>query len=153
MTDDSAGLRALEALEQRYELPETVDVLDGGTLGLDLLPRVEGYGNVLIADCVTIGREPGTLVQVEGEDVPTVFARCLSPHQMGLQDLIAVLQLQGRMPERLTVIGVEPESLEVGLELSEPVRSSLPRMVEAMLSVASSWGLEIRSRDATPRPE
>ncbi len=148
MTDDSVGLRALEVLEERYELPEEVDLLDGGTLGLDLLPRLEGYANILIADCVTTGREPGTLVRVEGDDVPTVFARCLSPHQMGLQDLIAVLQLQGRMPERLTVIGVEPESLEVGLELSGPVRSSLPRMVEAVVAVASEWGVELRRKAA-----
>ncbi|MDF1553484.1 MAG: HyaD/HybD family hydrogenase maturation endopeptidase [Deferrisomatales bacterium] len=141
MTDDAVGLEALIAFQDSYRVPDGVDLLDGGTLGLDLLPRMEGYRNILIADCVTVGRPPGTLLQVEGEDVSTTFSRCLSPHQMGLKDLIAVLELQGRLPERLTVLGVEPESIELGEQLSATVSAILPRMVEAMARVLGEWGL------------
>jgi len=111
MTDDAVGLEALPAFAARYAVPDGVDVIDGGTLGLDLLVHMEGYPRVLVVDCVTAGHAPGTLLRVEGEDVPRVFSQCLSPHQMGLKDLVAVLELQGRMPERLTVLGVEPESV------------------------------------------
>ncbi|HSH68838.1 MAG TPA: HyaD/HybD family hydrogenase maturation endopeptidase [Deferrisomatales bacterium] len=141
MTDDAVGLEALIAFQDSYRVPDGVDLLDGGTLGLDLLPRMEGYRNILIADCVTVGHPPGTLLQVDGEDVRTTFSRCLSPHQMGLKDLIAVLELQGRLPERLTVLGVEPESIELGEQLSATVSATLPRLVEAMARVLGEWGL------------
>jgi len=146
MTDDAVGLEALRAFAERYEVPEGVDLVDGGTLGLDLLVHMEGYARILIADCVTTGRSPGTLVRVEGEDIPRVFSQCLSPHQMGLKDLVAVMELQGRMPERMIVLGVEPECIEMGLELSEPVRGCLPRLAALMAETLMEWGVEARPR-------
>ncbi len=139
MTDDAVGIEALAAFQQDHELPPDTDLLEGGTLGLDLLVHMEGYRRILIADCVTTGRAPGTLVKVEGEDVPKAFANCLSPHQMGLRDLISVLELQGRMPERLTVLGVEPASIEFGLELSPAVEAALPKLVAAMAAQLAEW--------------
>ena len=146
MTDDGAGLEALSAFQEGYDVAAEGDFLDGGTLGLELLVYMEGYGRILVADCVTTGREPGTVVRIEGEDVPVAFSKVLSPHQMGLKDLLSVLELQGRMPERLTVLGVEPESIEMGLDLSEPVRRSLPKLVGAMAGVLGEWGVEARPR-------
>lgn len=133
--------RGSGAFEKSYRPAEGVDLLDGGTLGLDLLVYLEGYGRVLVADCVITGKEPGTLVTLEGEEVPAALTLSLSPHQVGLADLLAVLELQGRMPAHMAVVGVEPECLEVGLELSAPVRQCIPRMVEAMAGVLSSWGV------------
>lgn len=139
MTDDGVGLEALRAFEESYGLPQGVDLLDGGTLGLDLLVHIEGYPRVLIADCVTAGHPPGTVFRLEGNEVPRAFSQCLSPHQMGLKDLVAVLELQGRLPEALIVLGVEPQSIEMGLELTDPVREALPRLVAAMERVLREW--------------
>ncbi|RMG93318.1 MAG: hydrogenase maturation protease [Candidatus Dadabacteria bacterium] len=144
MTDDAAGVEALAAFSSAYRVPEGVDLVDGGTLGLDLLHIVEGYPRVLILDCVVTGREPGTVMRIEGEDIPRVLGQCLSPHQMGIQDLAAALELLGRMPERLVVLGIEPESVAPGVELSEPVRRSLPRLVDAAAEVLREWGVEVR---------
>ena len=146
MTDDAVGLEALAALERGYRLPAAVDLVDGGTLGLDLLVHIEGYPRVLVLDCVMLGREPGTVVRVERDEIPAVLGRCLSPHQVGLQDLLGVLQLLDRTPERLTVIGVEPERIDPGLDLSAPVRAALPRMLEAAAGVLREWGLPVGRR-------
>lgn len=147
MTDDGVGLEALRAFEEAYDLPDGVDLLDGGTLGLDLLVHLEGYPRVLMADCVTVGHPPGTVLRLEGDDIPRAFAQCLSPHQMGLTDLLAVLELQGRLPEALVVLGVEPESIEPGLELSAPVRAALPRLAREMADTLAGWGLVAEPRD------
>lgn len=146
MIDDGVGIEALKVFRESYDLPDGVDLLEGGTLGLDLLVYMEGYRNILIADCVTAGHPAGTLVKVEGEDVPATFATSLSPHQMGLKDLVSVLELQGRLPQRLTVLGVEPENLDVGETLSAPVRETLPRLVAAMADVLEEWGTPARRR-------
>ncbi len=146
MTDDAVGLEALGAFRAKYGVPDGVDLMDGGTLGLDLLVHLEGYPRVLILDSVCTGRAPGDVVRVDGDAIGAVFADCLSPHQVGLQDLVAVLQLQGRVPERLTVIGVEPERIDPGLNLSAPVRAALPRMLEAAAGVLREWGLGVGGR-------
>lgn len=145
MTDDAAGLVALERFQKCYEVPGSVDFMDGGTLGLDLLVYMEGYGNILICDCVMRrGDAPGAVLRVEEEDVDAVFQHCLSPHQMGLKDLIAILHLQGNMPGRLTVVGVEGKSIELGLDLTPEVEAAVPTMAELMAEVLNSWGVETR---------
>lgn len=150
MADDALGLEAVGALEAHYELPEGVDTLDGGTGGLPLLGRLGDYGRVLVVDCVALGHAPGTVVRVEGTDVPRVFSGRLSPHQLGLVDVLGALELQGRVPERLTVLGVEPERVELGLDLSPSVRESLPRLVEAVENELVAWGVRLRPRAAGP---
>lgn len=146
MTDDAAGLVALELLRSGFELPDTVDLLDGGTLGLDLLYYMEGYGRILIADCLASGRPAGEVVRVEGEEIETVFERCLSPHQMGLKDLIAVLRLQGRMPGKMTVVGIEGGDVDLGTELSAPVAAAMVPAVEEMAAVLGEWGVKVQPR-------
>jgi len=143
MTDDGAGLVALDRFRARYRTPPTVEYLDGGTLGLDLLCYMEGFENILIADCLTSGREPGEVVRVEADRIETTFERCLSPHQMGLRDLIGVLRLQGRLPPRMTVVGIEGHDLDVGEALSPPVEAAMERAVDMMADVLGSWGVEL----------
>ncbi|PLX42269.1 MAG: hypothetical protein C0609_09840 [Deltaproteobacteria bacterium] len=140
MSDDSAGPVALDLLLERYELPPTVDTLDGGTLGLELLTYMEGYGAIILLDCVMRGGIPGDLVEVDEEEIETVFERALSPHQMGIKDLVAVLRLQGRTPEKMVVVGVEGESVLPGIELSAPVKASMDVLVERVVSVLKRWG-------------
>lgn len=142
MTDDSVGLFALESFKERYDLPENAELFDGGTLGLELLTYMEGYGNVLIADCVVGMGNPGDVVRVEGKDVHAVFERCLSPHQMGLKDIIAILELQQRMPENLTVVGIVGSEIDVGTEPTPTVAAAVPKAVEAMAGILRSWGVE-----------
>lgn len=144
MTDDAFGHRMIEALQGRFRFPAEVAVLDGGTLGLDLLPRLEGIGRLLVIDAVAMGASPGTVFRLEGEEVPRAFAGKLSVHQMGLQDLLAVAELQGHLPAELVVWGVQPGSIEMGLELTPPVEAA---MEEAMAGVAGElrrWGVELR---------
>lgn len=142
MTDDSVGLFALESFKDRYDLPENADFFDGGTLGLELLSYMEGYGNVLIADCVVGMGNPGDVVRVDRKDVAVVFERCLSPHQMGLRDIIAILELQQRVPDKLIVVGIVGSLIDVGTEPSPEVAASIPQAVDTMVDVLRSWGVE-----------
>jgi len=140
MSDDSAGPVALDLLLEKYALPANVDTLDGGTLGLELLTYMEGYGAIILIDCVMRGGNPGDLIEVDEEEIETVFERALSPHQMGIKDLVAVLRLQGRTPDKMVVVGVEGQSVLPGIELSPPVKASLQSLVERVVSVLERWG-------------
>jgi len=140
MSDDGFGVRVIETLQRDYRFPEGVTVIDGGTLGLDLLPRLEGVDKLLIVDALQMHAEPGQIFRLEGEEVPRAFASKLSVHQMGVQDLLAVAELQGYCPPELVVWGVQPASIEMRLGLSEAVAPALPKVVEAVIGELHGWG-------------
>jgi len=140
MSDDGLGVRAVARLQERFRFPEGVSVLDGGTLGLDLLPRLEGVDRLLIVDALQIGAPPGTVVRLEGEEVPRAFANKLSVHQMGVQDLLAVAELQGHLPGELVVWGAQPGSIEMSVELTPPVAGALEEIVDGVVAELRRWG-------------
>src|SRR5512139_197144 len=111
MTDDGVGVRVVQQLAEKYRFPPGVRLLDGGTLGLDLLPQLEGVERLLIVDAVEAGGPPGTTLRLTGEAIPRLFQTKLSPHQMGLQDLLAVAELQGYCPPEMVLWGVQPAEI------------------------------------------
>jgi hydrogenase maturation protease len=123
------GVRAVEALVEQVQLPPDVEVLDGGTSGMDLLDRIAGRAHLIVIDAVRCGRPPASVVRLTGEEVPAFFRTRLSPHQLGLSDVLAILQVMDSAPARLTVIGVEPVSLDLGLDLSPAVAARLPEVI------------------------
>lgn len=139
MTDDGIGVRVAQELARRYRFPDDVKVLDGGTLGLDLLPHLEGVGRLLIVDAVMTGEAPGTVVRLEGEQIPAVFATKLSPHQMGLQDLLSVAALLGHAPAEMVLLGVQPAELEIGDALSPAVERALEPLISRCLAELAAW--------------
>jgi hydrogenase maturation protease len=142
MSDDGVGVRAVQRLAAGYRFPESVELLDGGTLGLDLLPRLEGVERLLVIDAIDAGKAPGTLLRLAGEEVPMTLQTKLSPHQMGLKDLLAVASLQGASPAEMTLLGVQPERIELGLELSPGVAAALDSLVQNVLLELKRWGVE-----------
>lgn len=144
MTDDAFGHQMVNALQGRFRFPAEVTLLDGGTLGLDLLPHLEGIGWLLVIDALEMGAAPGTVFRLAGEEVPRAFAGKLSVHQMGLQDLLAVAELQGHLPAELVVWGVQSGSIEMGLELTPPVAAAMEEAIAGVVDELRSWGIELR---------
>ena len=142
MRDEGIGVRAVELLAERYEFPPEVQLLDGGTLGLNLLPYVEDADRLLVIDAANVGGEPGTIARLESEEVPAFLGVKISPHQIGLADLLAAARLRGRCPRELVLVGVQPGVIDTGLELSPPVAAQVGALVEAALSQLSRWGIE-----------
>ena len=136
--DEGLGIRALERLVERGTLPAEVTAVDGGTLGLDLISHVEGCRNLLVLDAVLAEGEPGTPVVLNNDAVPAYFARG-DAHDVGLSDLLAVMRLRGTSPERLTVMGLRPQTIELGWELSPPVAAAIDRLADAAAELLSDW--------------
>ena len=134
LSDEGVGERAVEALAGEVQLPPDVEVLDGGTSGMDLLDQIAGRARLIVVDAVRTGRPPASVVRLAGDEVPAFFSSRLSPHQLGLSDVLAVLRLEDAAPARITVIGVEPASLDLGLSLSPAVAACLPEVLALILA-------------------
>lgn len=143
MSDDGFGVKAVTALSSRYRFPDQVKLLDGGTLGLDLLPHLEEVEKLLIIDALEMQAPPGQIFRLSGEDVPRAFASKLSVHQMGVQDLLAVAELMGHLPETLVVWGVQPQNIQMGTELTEPVAAVLSELVEKIVDELQTWQVSV----------
>jgi hydrogenase maturation protease len=141
MNDDAAGVRVVRALAESFTFPAGVTLLDGGTLGLDLLPHLEGVDRLLVVDAVETGAAPGTLVRLTGDDIPLTLATKVSPHQMGLKDLLLVADLQGNSPEEMVLWGVQPGSIEMDLEMSPAVAAAVATLQVKVLEELALWGI------------
>ncbi len=143
LRDEGVGVHAVEALKRKYDFPEEVHLLDGGTLGLDLLHLIEGMDRVLFVDAVELRKEPGTIALVEGEDLPSFLEPKLSLHQVGLSDLLFASSFRGTRPAEIALVGIQPETLEIGLELSKTVMDRFEQLLQAIVEKLREWGLEI----------
>jgi hydrogenase maturation protease len=141
--DDGAGPAAIARLRDWHVIPEGVRVLDGGTLGLSLLPYLEDARRVILVDAVAADATAGTLVRIDGADVGPAVATRLSPHQVGVADLLNGARWHDREPERLVLLGVVPESIELRVGLSIPVRRALPRLIDLICAEAKASGVPL----------
>ncbi len=145
MSDDGLGVRVVEELERRYQFPEGVDVLDGGTSGIELLSYIRNKDHLIIIDAVKTGQQPGTVVMVEGQDVPARFMTRISPHQIGISDLLATATLTGELPKGIVLLGIEPKRVEVGLGLSDEVKAGFSKLIDAILGELRKIGFVLEA--------
>jgi hydrogenase maturation protease len=131
LEDEGLGVRALETLNARYCLPDEVELLDGGTSGMSLLDQISGREHLIVLDAVQTGDPPGTLVRLADSDVPVYFSMRISPHQLGLSDVLASLEFSGEKPANVIVLGLVPQSLEMSLDLSGLIQQRLDALVTA----------------------
>lgn len=137
--DEAVGVRIVEALEQRYRLPAHVEVLDGGTSGMELMEIMADRDHLIVADAVLTGAAPGSIAVLYDEEIPALFTRKVSPHQLGLSDVLMALRLTDEFPRRLTLVGVVPESLEPGIGLTTVVSQAIePALAQILLALEDS---------------
>ena len=148
LSDDGVGVHTIRRLQEVVELPEEVRVLDGGTLGLNLLPFLEGISYLVIVDAMETGQPPGTLRRLAGDAVPAYLSVKMSPHQIGVPDMLFAAKLRDLYPRDVVVLGVQPATTEVGLELSPPVAAQVDALVEGILAELARWGIEVQPKPA-----
>ncbi len=140
LSDEGVGVRVIERLLEKYRLPNEIQVLDGGTLGLDLLYYLEGVENLLMIDAVEMGAEPGTLLRMEGDEVPSFLSIKMSPHQIGIPDMLFAAKLKNLYPKHVVLWGVQPSVLDIGMELSPVIAGCVDDLVENVLEQLEKWG-------------
>jgi hydrogenase maturation protease len=145
-SDDGLGVVAVHELQARFAAPEGVAVMDGGTLGLSLLPHLQDARAAILVDAIRTDDPPGSLVRIEGEAVAPAVACRLSPHQVGVADLLDAARLLGQEPEPLLLLGIVPAHLGLGFGLSAPVRDRMEELLLSVLEEASRLGYPLLAK-------
>jgi len=142
MSDDGVGVKVVQRLKDAYRFDDAVALVDGGTLGLDLLPMLEEIEHLIVVDAVETGKAPGTCVRLTGEELPIALETKVSPHQMGLKDLLSVAELLGHKPREMVLIGVQPASIEMDTELTAVVAAKVDVLINNVLEELNNFGIK-----------
>lgn len=146
LTDEGLGVHMVHRLRRRYVFPEWVELVDGGTLGLDLLPLVMHTQRLLIVDAVQNGGRPGDIHVITGEQAPSHLKLKNSLHQSDLMEVLALSALTAEAPETM-IIGMEPLDIASwGVDLTPPVKQNLEYMEQVVLQHLEQWGLKPKMR-------
>ena len=149
LSDDGVGVHVLNRLKEEYDLPGYVELIDGGTKGLDLLPLLEDRDKVIIIDAANFKKEPGTIGTVEGDKIPAFLSSKLSVHQIGLPDMLFAAKLMNIFPSEMCLIGIQPESMETSVEMSEVVSKGMEPLLEKVIERLKAWGVDVTPKNST----
>lgn len=148
LSDEGVGVHAVNALKSRFTFCPQVDIIDGGTMGLDLLPLFQERDRILIIDAVDFRKAPGHTDTVEGDAISSVLNTKLSAHHIGLADLLFTAKLTRETPFELHLVGIQPESFEVGLALSDRVQCKLDIIIEMAVQKLKDWNIAVSRNTA-----
>ena len=141
LTDEGFGVHVVNQLREDYVFNPPITILDGGTMGMELLTYMRGMTKLLLVDAINGDDVPGTVYEFPHEEMNTYFTEAISVHEVGMQDILRIRALQEDPLEDAVVIGVEPESLELGLTLSDATQAAVEDVKARVLSVLSNWNV------------
>jgi hydrogenase maturation protease len=143
ISDEGVGCITVDNLNARYQMPPEVECLDGGTAGFELLPLIDSKDHLILIDALRNDMAPGTVVMIEDEDVPRSFLSSISPHQLGISDVLAAAALTDILPKKMILLGVEPKQLEVGIGLSPEVENGMEKIIDTVVEQLRNFGYEV----------
>ena len=139
LTDEGFGVHVVNQLREDYVFNPPITIIDGGTMGMELLTYMRGMTKLLLIDAINGGDAPGTVYEFPHEEMNSYFTEAISVHEVGMQDILRIRALQEDPLEDAVVIGVEPASLELGLTLSDATQAVVTEVKERVLRVLSNW--------------
>src|SRR3974390_586965 len=141
MGDDGIGPYVLKILESRYEFPENVTLLDLGTPGLGITSFFADYDSIILIDAVSAKGEPGQVFLYRKEQLVRVpIPQRVSPHDPPLVAALLFAEFSGKCPREVVLIGIVPETVELGCEITQKVMAAVEPAIFAILEELGELG-------------
>ena len=141
LSDEGFGVKVVEELQKNFKFPENVQLVDGGTLGVELTHFVVGTQKLLIVDSINGGQESGKIFHLHDDEILKHFTQKISAHEIGIQDILTMLEITGKKIPCVELIGAQPYSLDAGTDLTPQMKKLLPQFVNKSLEILKNWGV------------
>ncbi len=139
--DEGAGVEAVELMQERYDFTDNVEFLDGGTAGFELLSFLDDKTDLFIFDAIIDDDKPGTVKKFNLDNPPAFFQDRISPHQLGLSEMLSTAALTDDLPENITLFGIVPKTVDTGMELTGPVQEGVELMIDMAIEDLETIGV------------
>jgi hydrogenase maturation protease len=148
LSDEGFGVHFVEFLTKSYTVPDNVSILDGGTAGIMMAPFIEQQDILYVVDTVAIQAEPGSIHCFTDEDVRAgTFQYKMSPHQVGLLDILELCKLRGHAPQRTEMLTVVPEDLSTRIGLSATLEPMIQEITKILLRSLAGHDTHMTRKD------
>ena len=138
--DDGIGIHVTESLKNTLPPDSGLEIIDGGTIGLSLLPEIEDADAVIIVDASEMGEAPGTLRIFHNQEIDRqISGKRRTVHEVALGDLFSAAAIRGRSPEKRALIALQPACTDTGLEPTAEVQAAIPEACEAITTLSNRW--------------
>jgi hydrogenase maturation protease len=138
-SDEGVGIHLLPLLEEALKDVENIEIIEGLTNGMKLLGPVEDAENLIIIDAINAGKEPGTIITLVGDEIPAYFGIKMSIHQLGFQEVLLAAKLRERYPKKIMMFGMQPTSLQMGIELTDTNQKKLGELAKTVIDQVKRW--------------
>jgi hydrogenase maturation protease len=147
LTDEGFGVRVIEALEQQYQFPDNVMLVNGGVQGFALVDIICNADYLIIIDVIKKNGNPGSLYRINANDIPQTINAMQSLHQMNLLTVFSLCQAIGSLPKTI-ILGIEPKDIEsVGFDLSLTTQVQMNKVIDMILAELSHFNVYYTKRE------
>ncbi len=154
LKDEGFGVKLLYILKAKYDFPENVVLIDGGTAGIFLSPEIDYLDKLLIIDVVKAKGAPGEIKVYEKEDFfIDKLPLKLSPHQLGLQEVLLLNELKGTCPKEVKLVGIIPKLIETGTGLTPELEAKIPEVENVVIRILREWNVEVKPKKIPEEPD
>ncbi|MEZ4527194.1 MAG: HyaD/HybD family hydrogenase maturation endopeptidase [Desulfobacterales bacterium] len=149
LTDEGFGIRVIEKMQAEYDFPDNVSLVDGGVLGMNLMPAISEADHLVVVDAVRCGGEPGTLYRIDNEDIPQRIRAKNSLHQIDFLEAMTFCRYGlDKVPEAV-IFGVEPQDIETcGVDLTPLIQSRINDIIEKVIGELTRLGVHCQKKGA-----
>lgn len=140
LSDEGAGIHALNLLQSYHPDQPNLTYIDGGTLSFTLACYIEDCDNLIVFDAAELNAPAGTVKTMAGEKMDAFLgAARRSPHEVGLLDLFDIARLTETLPLKRALIGIQPQTIDWGMSPTKAVEKSLPYAVNEAVNLLVQW--------------
>ena len=144
LSDEGFGVRVVEFLQENYIFPENVQLIDGGTLGVELMHFVVGTKKLLIIDSIDGGAKAGEIFHLHDDEILKHFTQKISAHEVGIQDILTMLEITDKKIPCVELLGAQPYNLDAGINLTPQMKKLVPIFAEKSLEILTAWNVHWR---------
>jgi hydrogenase maturation protease len=141
--DDGMGIFAAKYLEENYSFNPSIDIIQGGVEGVNLLNTFMEYDEILFFDCVDTSDESGTIYLIPTTELKTSGMVQNSAHEMGLLECLGMLELMGEAVPLASLLGIVPGEIKTEIGLSSKLYDAFDVYIRTAIKYISASGVQI----------
>ncbi len=149
LRDEGFGVHFLNEIASKYSFPESVKLIDGGTLGYGLLDTISSCDRLLVIDIIKSGDRPGTIYRFTQTEMELHLPAPTSAHEVEFFDVLSKAEMMGSLPNTIFLC-ITPQSYggEMEMSMSPIMLEAFPAMEKLLLHELSGWQLAPERREA-----